>query len=66
MPVTVWPSMERGSGLGAVRWVVERTSAWIYGFRRLHIRCEVRDDIHKVFVKLTCCMVLHRRFHALC
>ena len=29
---------EHGSGLGAYRWVVERTFAWFKGFRRLRVR----------------------------
>jgi transposase len=31
---------EHGSGLGRVRWVVERTFAWLHNFRRLRIRWE--------------------------
>jgi transposase len=41
--------MTCGSGLGTVRWVVERTNAWIHGFRRLRIRWDIRDDIHEAF-----------------
>jgi transposase len=33
-----------GSGLGKVRWVVERTIAWYHGMRRLRIRWERRDQ----------------------
>jgi transposase len=29
-----------GSGLGRLRWVVERTFSWLHGFRRLRIRYE--------------------------
>ncbi|MEU8952315.1 transposase [Streptomyces sp. NPDC048489] len=32
--------------MGLLRWVVERTIAWLHGFRRLRIRCERRDDVH--------------------
>jgi hypothetical protein len=28
---------EHGSGLGRVRWVVERTCAWLHNFSRLRI-----------------------------
>jgi transposase len=41
-----------GSGLGTVRWVVERTIAWYHGMRRLRIRWERRDDIHEAFLSL--------------
>ncbi|WP_394144785.1 IS5 family transposase, partial [Burkholderia multivorans] len=36
-----------GSGLGKVRWVVERTHAWLHHFRRLRTRFERRADIHE-------------------
>lgn len=29
---------EHGSGLGTVRWVVERTNAWLKGFKRMRVR----------------------------
>jgi transposase len=46
-----------GSGLGKVRWVVERTHAWLHHFRRLRIRFECRADIHEAFLKLGCCLI---------
>ncbi|WP_374114222.1 transposase [Streptomyces sp. NK08204] len=52
--------------MGSVRWVVERTNAWIHGFRRLRIRWEIRDDIHEAFLKLACCVITYRRVQALC
>ncbi|WP_350029105.1 IS5 family transposase [Caballeronia sp. GAFFF1] len=45
------------SGLGKVRWVVERTHAWLHHFRRLRIRFERRADIHEAFLKLACCLI---------
>ena len=29
---------EHGSGLGKIRWVVERTNAWLKGFKRMRVR----------------------------
>ncbi|MBD0708307.1 IS5 family transposase, partial [Streptomyces sp. CBMA291] len=46
--------------------VVERTNAWIHGFRRLRIRWDIRDDIHEAFLKLACCVITYRRVKALC
>lgn len=46
-----------GSGLGKVRWVVERTHASLHHFRRLRIRFERRADIHEAFLKLGCCLI---------
>jgi transposase len=34
-PVIAERGQEHGSGLGVFRWVVERTIAWLHGFRRL-------------------------------
>lgn len=48
-PVVARSGVPHGSGLGSVRWVVERANAWIHGFRRLRIRWEIRDDIHEAF-----------------
>lgn len=65
-PVIARRGVPRGSGMGSVRWVVERTNAWIHGFRRLRIRWEIRDDIHEAFLKLACCVITYRRVQALC
>jgi transposase len=35
-----------GSGLGKVRWVVERGFAWLHAFKRLRTRYERRGDLH--------------------
>ncbi|MET9079782.1 IS5 family transposase [Streptomyces sp. NPDC004232] len=49
-----------GSGLGIFRYVVERTIAWLHGFRRLRIRWERRDDIHEAFLGLATCLITYR------
>lgn len=41
-----------GSGLGTVRWIVERTNAWLHGLRHLRTRFERRADIHEGLLKL--------------
>src|SRR5215469_1138939 len=43
------PGSPHGSGLGVVRWVVERTLAWLHPFRRLALRYERRADATKLF-----------------
>ncbi|MFF7330842.1 IS5 family transposase [Streptomyces sp. NPDC008150] len=55
----------RGTGLGIYRWVVERTIAWLHGYRRLRIRWERRADIHEAFLKLACCLITHRQLKSL-
>ncbi|MEU9352421.1 IS5 family transposase [Streptomyces griseoloalbus] len=49
-PLIAERGQEHGSGLGIFRYVVERTIAWLHGFRRLRIRWERRDDIHEAFL----------------
>jgi hypothetical protein len=55
-----------GSGLGVVRWVVERTIAWYHGMKRLRIRWERRDDIHEAFLALATCIITYRHVKRLC
>lgn len=55
-----------GSGLGKVRWVVERTIAWYYGMKRLRIRWERRDDIHEAFLGVATCIITWRHVARLC
>jgi transposase len=43
-PVVARRNTEHGSGLGKLRWVVERTFAWLHFFRRLRIRWERRPS----------------------
>lgn len=50
-----------GSGLGAVRWVVERAFAWLHQFKRLRIRYERRADIHLGLLQLGCALICHRQ-----
>lgn len=49
-----------GRHLGIVRWVVERTIAWLHQFRRLRVRYERRADIHQAFLTLGCILICHR------
>lgn len=50
-----------GSGLGRVRWVVERTFAWLHGFRRLLVRFDRLARVHEAFLRLACALVCRRR-----
>jgi transposase len=62
-PVIARRQTEHGSGLGRWRWVVERTFAWLHGFRRLLVRYERRADIHQGMLRLGCCLICFRRLH---
>jgi transposase len=52
---------EHGSGLGRVRWVVERAFAWLHHFKRLLVRYDRRHEIHDAFLALGCCLLCFRR-----
>ncbi|WP_404820181.1 MULTISPECIES: IS5 family transposase [Streptomyces] len=65
-PVIAERGQSHGSGLGIFRYVVERTIAWLHGFRRLRIRWERRDDIHEAFLGLATCLITHRPVQRLC
>jgi transposase len=64
-PVIAKRGEPHGSGLGVFRYVVERTIAWLHGFRRLRIRWERRDDIHEAFLGLAVCLITHRHVERL-
>lgn len=53
-PVLARRNTEHGSGLGKHRWVVERTLSWLHQFRRLRVRYERHDYIHKALLTLGC------------
>ncbi|WP_327388802.1 IS5 family transposase [Streptomyces sp. NBC_01207] len=64
-PVIARRGTEHGSGLGTQRWVVERTFAHLHWFRRLRIRWEIRDDVHKAFLTLGCALICWQRLVSL-
>ena len=60
-PVIARRKTEHGSGLGHVRWVVERTIAHLHNFKRLLVRYERRGDMHEALLALGCCLICFRR-----
>jgi transposase len=54
---------EHGSGLGKVRWVVERTIAWLKGLRRLRVRYDrlavIQDAWNTLAASVICFRMLH-------
>lgn len=53
-PMIAWRGVTHGSGLGKVRWVVERV-------KRLRIRYERRADLHQGLLELACSLICLRR-----
>jgi transposase len=60
-PLIARRQSEHGSGLGRVRWVVERTFAWLHNLKRLLVRYERRAEMHQALLALGCCLVRFRR-----
>jgi transposase len=48
------------SGLGTVRWLIERTISWFHQFRRLRIRWERHPEMHQVFLSLAATVICFR------
>lgn len=44
------------------RWIVERTFAWLFNFRRLFVRYERETRLFHAFLCLACALVVMRRF----
>jgi transposase len=59
-PVIARRETAHGSGLGHERWVVERTFAWLHGFRRLRTRYERLPELHQAFLDLGCAVICLR------
>jgi transposase len=49
--------------LGRHRFVVERSLAWLVGYRRLQVRYERRADILLAFLYLACALVCLKSLH---
>jgi transposase len=49
-----------GSGLGVVRWVVERTISWFHGFRKLRLRTDRRREAQEAFLALASALICFR------
>lgn len=50
-------SWTKDHGLGRLRWVVERSLAWLGQFRRLRIRYEKLPEIHEAFLTIGCALI---------
>ncbi|MFF9147435.1 IS5 family transposase [Streptomyces sp. NPDC014861] len=59
-PLIARRGVSHGSGLGKVRWVVERIFAWLHQFKRLRTRYERRADLHQGLLELACNIICLR------
>jgi hypothetical protein len=51
---------EHGSGLGVFRWVVERTIAWLHGFRKPRLVTEKTYEMQDAFLALGVALICFR------
>lgn len=49
-------------GLGAIRWAVERTIAWLHQFKRLRTRYDRRPELHDAFTSLAAAIICWKLF----
>ena len=49
-----------GSGLGVVRWFVERTISWLHQLGRLRRRLDRTTELQNAFLQLACALVCQR------
>jgi transposase len=54
---------EHGSGLGKVRWVVERTISWLKGLRRMRVRYDRLGVIQDAWTSLAASVICFRLLH---
>ncbi len=59
-PVLGKRQREHGSGLGKLRWFVERTIFWLHGFGRLRRRLDRLTEIQEAFLRLGCSLICLR------
>ena len=59
-PVLGERGREHGSGLGVLRWYVERTIAWLHAFGRLRRRLDRLTELQEAFLRLACAVICLR------
>jgi transposase len=60
IPVLAERQTEHGTGLGVLRWFVERTNSWLHQFGRLRRRLDWLTEIQNAFLRLACALICLR------
>ncbi|WP_024936438.1 transposase, partial [Actinomadura welshii] len=55
------PGIESGERLGRHRWVIERTLAWLFGYRRLTVRYERYGHLFNAFLTLAAAITCYKK-----
>ncbi|MBD2899600.1 hypothetical protein amrb99_85840 [Actinomadura sp. RB99] len=61
VPRIARPGIESGERLGQHRWVIERTLAWLLGYRRLTIRYERHGHLFNAFLVLAAAITCYKK-----
>ncbi len=59
-PVIAKRNTKHGSGLGKIRWVVERTISWVKGLRRMRVRYDRLKIIQDAWNTLAAAVICFR------
>jgi transposase len=60
IPVLAERYTAHGTGLGVLRWFVERTNSWLHQFGRLRRRLDRLTDLQDAFLRLACALICLR------
>ncbi|MFE5867014.1 transposase [Streptomyces roseifaciens] len=55
------PGIESGERLGRRRWKVERSIAWLFGYRRLTVRCERKGSHFLALLGLAAALTCYKK-----
>src|SRR5262249_21628673 len=56
-PILAERNTGHGSGLGVLRWLVERTIAWLHTFGRLRRRLDRQTELQKALLQMACALI---------
>jgi transposase len=62
-PVLAERGTGHGSGLGILRWFIERTISWLHAFGRLRRRLDRLTEVQEAFLRLACALICLRFLH---
>ncbi|OLT23338.1 IS5 family transposase, partial [Actinomadura sp. CNU-125] len=61
VPRIARPGIDSGERLGRHRWKIERTLAWLFGYRRLTVRYERHGHLFNAFLTLAAAITCYKK-----
>ncbi|MEU1342235.1 transposase [Streptomyces sp. NPDC005827] len=61
IPRIARPGIESGERLGRHRWKIERSIAWLFGYRRLTVRYERKGSNFLAFLGLAAALICYKK-----